>query len=132
MVKKSDNGETEPISLEWTWRPEELDKTVVHGKGQVSARQLLDQKVMNDVSDYLWYMTRFVNIFIYFISLVIYISKSTIHDSTFANCSVDLKKKDIIWSHNMSLRVNGSGHVLHAYINGKYIGMSIIILLSFD
>ncbi|XP_057767562.1 beta-galactosidase 15-like [Salvia miltiorrhiza] len=93
MVKKSDNGENEPISLEWRWRPEELDTTVVYGKGHVSATQLLDQKVMNDVSDYLWYMT-----------------------------SVDLKKNDIMWSHNMSLRVNGTGHILHAYINGKYVG----------
>lgn len=62
MVKKYSNGENEPISLNWTWRPEILDKTVVNGKGQISASQLFDQKVMNDVSDYLWYMTRLVHL----------------------------------------------------------------------
>lgn len=28
----------------------------------------------------------------------------------------------------MSLRVNGTGQVLHAYVNGKYIGMCFILL----
>lgn len=65
MVKKANDAEIEPISLKWRWRAEDLDKTVVHGKGQVSATQLLDQKVMNDVSDYLWYMTRYVCICIF-------------------------------------------------------------------
>ncbi|KAH6828560.1 beta-galactosidase 7 [Perilla frutescens var. hirtella] len=92
MVKKSNEAENEPIALKWTWKNENFDKTILHGKGQLSATRILDQKVMNDVSDYLWYMT-----------------------------SVNLKK-DFIWSRNMSIRVNGTGHVLHAYVNGKYIG----------
>jgi hypothetical protein len=59
MVKKSNKAENEPISLSWVWRPEILDDTVLHGAGQVSAHELLDQKVAaNDASDYLWYMTR--------------------------------------------------------------------------
>ncbi|KAI3443528.1 hypothetical protein Pfo_000193 [Paulownia fortunei] len=93
MAKKSNEAENEPIALKWAWRPEEVDETVALGKGEVSANQLVDQKVTNDVSDYLWYMT-----------------------------SVNLDKNDPIWSRNMSLRVNGTGHILHAYVNGKYIG----------
>lgn len=57
-VKRSNEAEDEPVSLSWTWRPEAIDDTVVHGKGHVSANRLLDQKVINDASDYLWYMTR--------------------------------------------------------------------------
>ncbi|XP_042047880.1 beta-galactosidase 15-like [Salvia splendens] len=90
LVKKSDDGGEK--QLQWSWRGEELFKTMQFGKGHVSTKHLLDQKVMNDVSDYLWYMT-----------------------------SVDLKN-DIVYSHNMSLRVNGTGNVLHVYINGKYVG----------
>ncbi|GMY36491.1 beta-galactosidase 15-like [Fagus crenata] len=94
MVKKSNKAENEPISLSWVWRPEILDDTVLHGAGQVSAHELLDQKVAaNDASDYLWYMT-----------------------------SVNITGDDPIWSDDLSLRVNGSGHVLHAYVNGQYTG----------
>lgn len=60
MVKKANDAELELVSLHWAWMAENLDKTVVHGKGQVSAKQLLDQKFMNDSSDYLWYMTRYI------------------------------------------------------------------------
>lgn len=70
MVKKYSNSENEPVSLNWTWRGEELDETVVNGKGQLSASQLLDQKVMNDVSDYLWYMTRLVFFFFFLLSIL--------------------------------------------------------------
>lgn len=59
MVKKSNEAENEPIALKWTWMPEVVDQTVLLGKGQVSANQLLDQKIANDVSDYMWYMTRY-------------------------------------------------------------------------
>ncbi|XP_059634689.1 beta-galactosidase 15-like [Cornus florida] len=93
MVKKSNEAESEPSSLKWVWRPENVDETVLHGKGDVAASQLIDQKVTNDVSDYLWYMT-----------------------------SVNIKDDDPIWSDNMTIRVNGTGHVLHAYINGEHIG----------
>ncbi|KAI3458993.1 hypothetical protein Pfo_015656 [Paulownia fortunei] len=93
MVKESNEAENEPIALKWAWMPEVVDETVVMGNGQVSASQLLDQKVANDVSDYMWYMT-----------------------------SLDLDKNDAVWSDDMSLRVNGTGHVMHAYINGQYLG----------
>ncbi|KAK9275963.1 hypothetical protein L1049_023238 [Liquidambar formosana] len=94
MVKKSNQAENEPISLSWVWRPESIDDTVVHGKAHISANGLIDQKaVANDASDYLWYIT-----------------------------SVDVKDNDPIWSDDMTLRVNGSGHILHAYVNGKYLG----------
>ncbi|CDP03052.1 unnamed protein product [Coffea canephora] len=92
-VKRSNEAENEPVSLSWTWRPEAIDDAVVHGKGHVSANRLLDQKVINDASDYLWYMTR-----------------------------VNLEKNDPIWSGNLSLRVNATGHILHAYVNGQYVG----------
>lgn len=59
MVKKPNDAENEPISLSWTWRPEVVEDTVVLGKGQKSSSQLIDQKAINDISDYLWYMTRY-------------------------------------------------------------------------
>ncbi|KAL3825641.1 hypothetical protein ACJIZ3_021670 [Penstemon smallii] len=93
MMKKINEAEDEPASLKWTWRPQVIDDTVVLGKGQVSASQLIDQKVTNDVSDYFWYMT-----------------------------SVNLDKDDPIWTDEMSLRVNGTGHILHAFVNGEYLG----------
>ncbi|XP_038688653.1 beta-galactosidase 7-like [Tripterygium wilfordii] len=94
MVKKPNKAEEEPSSLKWSWRPEDTVKTVVLGQGHVVANQIIDQKAAaNDASDYLWYMT-----------------------------SVNLDKADPVWSDNMTLRVNGSGHMLHAYVNGDYLG----------
>ncbi|KAJ4838845.1 Beta-galactosidase 15 [Turnera subulata] len=94
MVKKPNSEEEQPSSLKWSWKPENNDKATIFGKGQESTNQLLDQKVAaNDASDYLWYMT-----------------------------SVNLKEDDLVWSNNMSLRVNGTGQILHAYVNGKHIG----------
>ncbi|KAI9178391.1 hypothetical protein LWI28_025898 [Acer negundo] len=36
--------------------------------------------------------------------------------------AMNLKKDDPLLSDDMTLRVNGSGHVLHAYVNGEYLG----------
>ncbi|KDP33931.1 hypothetical protein JCGZ_07502 [Jatropha curcas] len=91
MVKRKNEAEDEPYSLKWSWRPENTDATVLHGKGHFHANQLIDQKAAtNDASDYLWHMTR--------------------------------HKDDPILSHDLSLRINGSGHIIHAYVNGNYIG----------
>ncbi|KDP33944.1 hypothetical protein JCGZ_07515 [Jatropha curcas] len=79
--------------FDWSWRPEDVNSTIVLGSGDFSADQLLDQKIFNDSSDYLWHMT-----------------------------SVDLKKDDPIWTDDMSLRINGTGHVLHAFVNGEIVG----------
>lgn len=48
----------------------------------------------SDTSDYLWYMT-----------------------------NLYLKHDDPIWSENMSLRINGNGHVIHTFINGEHAGI---------
>ncbi|KAL9165755.1 hypothetical protein ABFS82_06G191200 [Erythranthe guttata] len=93
MIKVANEAENEPIVLKWSWMQENLDENALLGKGQVSASHLLDQKVANDVSDYLWYMTR-----------------------------LDLDENDPIWSKNMSIRVNATGQIVHAYINGEYLG----------
>ncbi|KAF8396486.1 hypothetical protein HHK36_018109 [Tetracentron sinense] len=94
MVKKVDEAENEPMSLNWVWRPEHIKDTILQAKGPIVAKQLLEQKaVANDASDYLWYMS-----------------------------SVDVDENDLIWGEGTTLRVNSSGHVLHAYINGKHIG----------
>lgn len=58
MVKKLNDAESEPISLEWSWRPERIDDAIILGRGQSSAHELLDQKVVNDTHDYMWYMTK--------------------------------------------------------------------------
>nr|GMC52012.1 beta-galactosidase 15-like [Ipomoea batatas] len=93
MVKDSNRAEQEPSSLKWSWRPEKIDDTVVLGKGDFSANKIFDQKITNDVSDYLWYMT-----------------------------SVNLDKDDPIWSNDMSIRINNTGHPFHLYVNGHFIG----------
>ncbi|XP_021902005.1 beta-galactosidase 7 isoform X2 [Carica papaya] len=92
MIKKP--NEANSSILEWMWRPEFTHDTIVRGKGQIVANRIVDQKEMaSDASDYLWYMT-----------------------------SVNLGKDDAMWSNNMTLRVHGSGQILHSYVNGKYIG----------
>uniref|UniRef100_A0A6N2MA49 Beta-galactosidase n=1 Tax=Salix viminalis TaxID=40686 RepID=A0A6N2MA49_SALVM len=94
MVKKANVAEEEPYSLKWSWRPEMNEKTILLGKGDVTTDQILDQKeAANDLSDYLFYMT-----------------------------SLDLKKDDPVWTHNMTLRVKSSGQILHAFVNGELIG----------
>ncbi|KAJ9548282.1 hypothetical protein OSB04_020825 [Centaurea solstitialis] len=93
MEKHVNEAENEPAELKWAWRPEIIDDSVLRGDGRTSAKKLIDQKVAEDVSDYLWYMT---NLF--------------------------LDKNDPIWCDDMSLRVNATGQVLHAYVNGEYIG----------
>ncbi|KAM7259894.1 hypothetical protein ACFE04_015635 [Oxalis oulophora] len=94
MVKKVNAAEDEPSSLKWGWRPENIDSNIIQGKGDVSANGLIDQKsAADDTSDYLWYMTR-----------------------------VDLSENDPIWSDNMRLRIHGSGHVFHVYVNGNHLG----------
>ncbi|CAA2955433.1 beta-galactosidase 15-like [Olea europaea subsp. europaea] len=35
--------------------------------------------------------------------------------------SVNLDKDDPIWTDDMSIRVNGTGHILHAYVNSDYL-----------
>ncbi|CAK7336546.1 unnamed protein product [Dovyalis caffra] len=87
MVKKPNAAEEEPAALTWSWRPESNDKSILFGKGDVTINRILDQKeAANDLSDYLFYMT-----------------------------SVHLKEDDPIWGDNMTLRVNGTGQILHNY-----------------
>lgn len=58
MVKKQNDAENEPFSLQWSWRPERIADAIILGRGKSSAHELLDQKDVNDTSDYLWYMTK--------------------------------------------------------------------------
>ena len=58
MTHRPNKAEEQPKSLNWVWRPENIDDAL-HGKSHSSAKAILDQKdVTNDVSDYLWYMTK--------------------------------------------------------------------------
>ncbi|KAI3949814.1 hypothetical protein MKW92_040004 [Papaver armeniacum] len=96
MVNKADNeAEDAQSGLNWVWRPENTKDTTVLGKGTFSANHLLEQKTAsNDVSDYLWYMT-----------------------------SVDMNEQDLMSDKDeILLRVNSSGHVLHAFVNGEHVG----------
>jgi len=45
------------------------------------------------------------------------------------NARLDLDESDPILSDNMSLRINGSGHVIHAFVNGEHIGNIISNML---
>ncbi|XP_061355046.1 beta-galactosidase 7-like [Gastrolobium bilobum] len=88
MVKKNDDAFAR---LTWAWTPE-AKKDTMHGKGNLKAHQLLEQKELSlDASDYLWYMT-----------------------------SVDVNDTSI-WS-NATLRVDTMGHTLHGYVNRRYAG----------
>ncbi|GAB4846757.1 Beta-galactosidase 7 [Ancistrocladus abbreviatus] len=94
MVQTPSKAEDEPASLTWSWKPEKLDQTIRLGKGHFSVNMLLDQKTAaNDASDYLWYIT-----------------------------NVHLDSNDPIWGDDMILHVNATGQVIHAYVNGRYIG----------
>lgn len=64
IEKKANQTEQEPVPLKWAWRHENIDDTVIKGKGDKSASKLMDQKAANDVSDYLWYMTRYISIYV--------------------------------------------------------------------
>ena len=98
MVKKPNEAEDTPSTLKWSWRPENMDNFLLKGKGESTQTQLFDQKVVtNDQSDYLWYMT-----------------------------TVKFKKRDPFLGKNMSLRVNSTAHVLHAFVNGKHIGKNLL------
>ncbi|RDY03088.1 hypothetical protein CR513_13361, partial [Mucuna pruriens] len=93
MVKGKNKAEDEPTALKWVWIAENIDDGLL-GKGNFSANRLIDQKrVAADATDYLWYMTR-----------------------------LDLGQNDPVWSDDMSLRINGTGHVIHAFINREHIG----------
>lgn len=68
MVKKqndedennNEEGTGGAKQLSWMWTAEPMQDTL-NGKGRFKASQLLDQKDATfDVSDYLWYMTRYV------------------------------------------------------------------------
>ncbi|KAK7380656.1 hypothetical protein VNO78_33171 [Psophocarpus tetragonolobus] len=92
MVYKNDESKR----MNWQWMPEKNLDQVENGRvlGDVlmTAPKLLDQKVANDTSDYLWYITSF-----------------------------NLKKGDPIYGHDLKLRVKTKGHILHIFVNGEYI-----------
>ncbi|KAI4357584.1 hypothetical protein L6164_001523 [Bauhinia variegata] len=112
MVKKENETDDakESSALKWQWRyepHEEMINFTAHGSN-LTANKLLDQKIVtNDISDYLWYIT-----------------------------SVDINKTDLIWDKEIKLRVNTTGHGLHAFVNGLYLviqlqpGKNNIALLS--
>ncbi|XP_010558976.1 PREDICTED: beta-galactosidase 15-like [Tarenaya hassleriana] len=103
MVKKTngeddDNYEGNPFGgLNWVWRddkPVGLSKSG-HVRGSLMmSHSLLDQKIANDTSDYLWYITR-----------------------------VNIKKRDsLMGKKKINLHVHTNGHVVHAFFNKKYLG----------
>ncbi|XP_039686051.1 beta-galactosidase 7 [Medicago truncatula] len=93
MVKRENKAEDEPEALKWVWRAENVHNSLI-GKSSVSKNTIVDQKIAaNDSSDYLWYMTR-----------------------------LDINQKDPVWTNNTILRINGTGHVIHAFVNGEHIG----------
>lgn len=57
-VKRPNQAGNDQASLQWKWRPEMINDFAVRGKGHFALNTLIDQKSTNDVSDYLWYMTK--------------------------------------------------------------------------
>ncbi|XP_008811417.2 beta-galactosidase 13-like [Phoenix dactylifera] len=95
MVKKPNTAENEPNDLKWSWRPETLRHSLKGLGGSFTDYTLLEQITTTlDESDYLWYMT-----------------------------SVDTKQYvGITQEHEVTLRVNSTGHILYAFVNGHLIG----------
>ncbi|KAL5740697.1 hypothetical protein ACOSQ2_029877 [Xanthoceras sorbifolium] len=99
LVKRpnqADDGR-EPYKLKWVWRKERIEDIKKNGlvpDSVLTTNKLLDQlSVTNDTSDYLWYMTRF-----------------------------DLQPGDPFCGKVVTLHVHTYGHVLHAFVNSKFIG----------
>ncbi|GAB4858505.1 Beta-galactosidase 7 [Ancistrocladus abbreviatus] len=89
----------EPKTLQWQWKAEDFShvesKSGQNVVGDYTANKLMDQKaVANDTSDYLWYIT-----------------------------NVMINDGDPLLGNFTTLHVNTSGHILHAFVNGGYIGM---------
>ncbi|ERN05588.1 hypothetical protein AMTRI_Chr12g267700 [Amborella trichopoda] len=83
-----------PEQLDWQWRPEIIKGILKLANSTFTSTQLIEQKqAAADESDYLWYST-----------------------------SVVIGKNDPSHSKEMVLSVNTTGHVLHAYVNGKLAG----------
>ncbi|KAF9613027.1 hypothetical protein IFM89_005461 [Coptis chinensis] len=94
MVKKPNGAQNEPDFSKWEWKGEPIKDALGGNGGTSNSTQLLEQKAVTaDSSDYLWYMT-----------------------SVNAGANGDLPVG------SMTLRVNTTGHVLHAYVNKKRIG----------
>jgi len=113
------------------------DKTILLGKGDVTINQILDQKeAANDLSDYLFYMTRsFFDVYVLFFcfnTLFIILLEVYLVNFFLFN-SINLKKDDPVWSYNMTLRVKSSGQILHAFVNGELIGekKKILVIKSY-
>ncbi|XP_068667712.1 beta-galactosidase 15-like [Aristolochia californica] len=95
-VKQPNMATNQPEKLRWVWRPERLAEVLKGWAGcdSFTASRLIDQiTVTGDASDYLWYMTPVRN-----------------------------DKSNPIFNNEMTLRVTSSGHVLHAFFNGKIVG----------
>ncbi|KAF6154245.1 hypothetical protein GIB67_036463 [Kingdonia uniflora] len=104
IVKKPNQVENNSQQLSWSWRPEPLKDTLA-GVGSFSATKLIEQKETTaDVSDYLWYMTRFQ---------VKYNKKGNMSNTKGITIPATLN--------SMILRVNTTGQVLHAYVNKKLV-----------
>ncbi|XP_018844102.1 beta-galactosidase 15-like [Juglans regia] len=99
MVKKDNDGNDyeEPYGLKWEWRKENPSHVKRNGLVEgslMAAERLLDQKVVtNDTSDYLWYITSF-----------------------------HVKKDNPLYGRETVLRVNTSGHIIHAFVNKRHVG----------
>ncbi|XP_068662887.1 beta-galactosidase 15-like [Aristolochia californica] len=95
-VKLPNMATDQPEQLRWVWRPERLAE-VLKGwadRDSFTASLLIDQiTVTRDASDYLWYITL-----------------------------VRIEKSNPIFNNEVTLRVTSSGHVLHAFFNGKIVG----------
>ncbi|KAJ7976028.1 Beta-galactosidase [Quillaja saponaria] len=98
MVKKDNEAddEEEPYKLEWEWRGEQFEhmKNGLVKGSLMSSNKLIGQKLItNDTSDYLWYITSF-----------------------------NMTKNDSIWGKEIKLHVHTTGHIIHAFVNGKHVG----------
>ncbi|XP_068655771.1 beta-galactosidase 15-like [Aristolochia californica] len=95
-VKQPHMATDQPEQLRWLWRHERLAEVLKGWAGHDSftASRLIDQIIVTgDASAYLWYMN-----------------------------PVQSDKSNPFFNNVVTLRVTSSGHVLHAFFNGKIVG----------
>ncbi|KAK3226688.1 hypothetical protein Dsin_006550 [Dipteronia sinensis] len=103
---QADDG-SEPYKLLWVWRREIIEDIMKNGlvrDSVITTNKLLDHlSVTNDTSDYLWYMTR-----------------------------LDVNPGDPFCDKTVTLHVHTYGHVLHAFVNSRFIGTQFGINGKYD
>ncbi|XP_068649602.1 beta-galactosidase 15-like [Aristolochia californica] len=104
MEKKANKAENQPEAIKWVWKAEQFKDVATGKKVDLTANKLLEQvSTTMDASDYLWYTT-----------------------------SVDIAEGSPLLSQDTKVHVNTTGHGLHAFVNGRFVGTQYRLRDSFE